>query len=263
MINKWTIGGLIVVIFALFIWGTWGQSGSAATWNGTGIACINGHTNLAFHFHPHLSITVDGTPEPIPANVGISAVCMAEIHTHDTTGELHVEGPDRSRADSFTLADFFAVWGEPFEREGYMAIITINGEPAGSDPSTVILQDQQEIEVAYAASENGSSAQETRVETRIDQGASALDVKVVPLEVVEDSRCPEGVQCVQAGTVRVRALLTSGLGEAPQVFELNRPITTEAEVVELVEVRPAAIAEEEIPLADYRFIFRIAKRTDV
>jgi len=103
-------------------------------------------------------------------------------------------------------------------------------------------------------------APETRLETRIDQGASGLDVKVTPHEVLEDSRCPIGATCVWAGTVRVRATLESGLGTANQVFELNAPVTTEAEVIELVQVMPEARLDVAIRPADYRFIFRVAKR---
>lgn len=99
-----------------------------------------------------------------------------------------------------------------------------------------------------------------RIEVRIDEEGSAFGVKVTPLEVLEDSRCPADVQCVWAGTVRIRALLSSGLGEAPQVFELNQPITTEVEIVTLVGVQPEPRSEEELEPGDYRFIFEIAKR---
>lgn len=106
---------------------------------------------------------------------------------------------------------------------------------------------------------DGQAGTET-VTTRIDQGASALDVNVVPLEVLEDSRCPQDVQCIQAGTVRIRAQLTSGLGQANQIFELEKPITTEAEEVTLIQVTPIPKAGETISLSAYEFVFRITKR---
>lgn len=108
---------------------------------------------------------------------------------------------------------------------------------------------------------NGEQASPAeRIETHIDQGAAALDVKVVPTELLEDSRCPTDAQCIQAGTVRVRAILESGLGEARQVFELGIPITTEAEEVTLVAVDPQPMVGSEIPLSQYRFVFEIKKR---
>jgi len=108
--------------------------------------------------------------------------------------------------------------------------------------------------------ENENGTQMVRIETRINQEGSALDVRIVPTEILEDSRCPEDVTCVWAGTVKIRALLTSGLGTANQVFELGQPITTEAEIVTLVAVEPGALSEPAIPQSAYRFIFEISKR---
>lgn len=102
-----------------------------------------------------------------------------------------------------------------------------------------------------------------RIETRIDQGASALDVRVIPHEVLEDSRCPVDVTCVQAGTVRVRATLQSGLGTADEVFILNEPITTEAETVTLVRVVPERTEGEELDPGAYTFTFLVTKREDI
>lgn len=98
------------------------------------------------------------------------------------------------------------------------------------------------------------------LEARIDLGASTSGVTIIPLEVLEDSRCPIDVICVQAGTVRLRAELQSGLGTAEQVFVLGQPITTEAEIVTLTEVRPSRIADEEIVTGEYQFVFRVEER---
>jgi hypothetical protein len=48
------------------------------------------------------------------------------------------------------------------------------------------------------------------------------DLRVRPLEVVEDSRCAEDVTCVWAGRVRLRVAV-SGAGEP--VMEIDRPVT--------------------------------------
>ena len=99
-----------------------------------------------------------------------------------------------------------------------------------------------------------------QIETRIDAGGSALGVRVIPHEVLEDSRCPIDVTCIQAGTVRVRATLESGLGTADQEFELNQPITTEAESVTLTQVGPPREEGVMIDESNYVFYFRIEKR---
>lgn len=98
------------------------------------------------------------------------------------------------------------------------------------------------------------------VGARMNEEVDALDVRIIPLKILEDSRCPTDVVCIQAGTVRLRARLISGLGEAMQEFTLGEPITTEAEEVILEKVSPAPKAG--VPIADsaYEFTFQIRKR---
>jgi hypothetical protein len=60
--------------------------------------------------------------------------------------------------------------------------------------------------------------------------------------------------------VRLRALLSSGLGEGEQVFVLGEPITTEAEEVTLSAVAPDPVSTETIAPDDYVFTFTIRKR---
>jgi hypothetical protein len=98
------------------------------------------------------------------------------------------------------------------------------------------------------------------LEARIGQEVSGLDVRIIPLEVLEDSRCPIDVVCIQAGTVRVRARLISGLGEARQEFKIGQPITTEAETVTLTEVSPQPKAGVKIKDSEYVFRFEVTKR---
>lgn len=97
------------------------------------------------------------------------------------------------------------------------------------------------------------------IETGLKEGASALNMTVTPLEVVEDSRCPRSVQCIQAGTVRVRVRVTSGIGTSEQVIALGGTMTTEAESVTLTAVSPYPDLTDISP-EDYRFTFEVARR---
>ncbi|PIT93049.1 MAG: hypothetical protein COU06_02065 [Candidatus Harrisonbacteria bacterium CG10_big_fil_rev_8_21_14_0_10_38_8] len=99
-----------------------------------------------------------------------------------------------------------------------------------------------------------------RLVVAVNQTATALGVTITPLEVLEDSRCPVDVQCIQAGTVRLRAGLVSGLGEADQEFTLNKPVTTEAEEIVLVSVMPEPMSTRTISLGEYQFFFEVKKR---
>jgi hypothetical protein len=64
---------------------------------------------LTYHIHAHLALFVDGAPETIPAGIGIHRTCIAWLHTHDTSGIIHVEAP---APHTYTVGDFFAVWGK-------------------------------------------------------------------------------------------------------------------------------------------------------
>ncbi|MFA5942492.1 MAG: hypothetical protein WC798_02355 [Candidatus Paceibacterota bacterium] len=115
-------------------------------------------------------------------------------------------------------------------------------------------------QVREARVPSGGQTGPLSLDARIGQEVSGLDVRIVPIEVLEDSRCPIDVQCIQAGTVRIRARLISGLGEANQEFRLGQPITTETEVVTLTDVLPQPKAGIEIKESDYLFTFAITKR---
>ena len=100
--------------------GFWPDGDTATGADGTrpvdGIDCSDSE---AYHIHAHLSIIREGLVQAVPANIGILAKCIYEIHTHDKTGEIHLEAPIAKR---FTLGNFFAVWGQPLSRSNIAGI---------------------------------------------------------------------------------------------------------------------------------------------
>lgn len=148
--TKYGIGVLVLVGLALIISGSFQKKAATPpglAYRDSGILCLpNGHTNLAQHIHQMFSVVVDGVAEVIPANLGIEGTCMAEVHTHDTTGKIHVETVDPNT--NHTLADFFRVWNQPIERPGYSLVATINGK-AVPDPGSHILADDDVISFSY------------------------------------------------------------------------------------------------------------------
>tara|TARA_B100000945_G_C20301160_1_gene558110 strand:- start:167 stop:634 length:468 start_codon:yes stop_codon:yes gene_type:complete len=76
--------------------------------------CIFGHTtSLESHYHPYLSIYINGEKITLPDETGVEPGCMRMIHTHEgASGKLHVEKEDASL--NVTIGDFFHVWGETF-----------------------------------------------------------------------------------------------------------------------------------------------------
>lgn len=75
--------------------------------------------------------------------------------------------------------------------------------------------------IGGVGSANAQTAEET-ISVGVNQSKKAMDRKlnVRVLLVVEDSRCPEGTQCVQAGNAKVRVSVQKGTDES-KIFELN------------------------------------------
>ena len=69
------------------------------------------HRNLALHIHQEIEIEILGQKQTIPANIGVSNSGMRVIHTHDSTGKIHIESPYQYQ---FYLRDFFTVWNKNF-----------------------------------------------------------------------------------------------------------------------------------------------------
>jgi hypothetical protein len=112
---------------------------------------------FALHIHQHLDVFVDGKRVTVPANIGINFEerFLSPLHTHDPSGIIHVESPT---VRTFTLGQFFGVWGVRFTRTclgGYCASgakklrVFVNGAPVPGDPGKLPLAAHQEIVVAY------------------------------------------------------------------------------------------------------------------
>jgi hypothetical protein len=111
------------------------------------------------HIHQHLDIFVDGKPVDIPGDIGIGpqSAFISDLHTHASypPGIIHVESPTQAQ---FTLGQFFAVWGVPLsascigslcEKGAKHLSVFVNGKPLKGDPTRIILDERQEIVVAY------------------------------------------------------------------------------------------------------------------
>jgi hypothetical protein len=85
----------------------------------------------------------------------------------------------------------------------------------------------------------------------LDRTATVGSVRVTPLAVLEDSRCPAGVQCAWAGRVRIAARID---GQRREVTT-REPIAVAGGQLELTEVRPDRLADTAVPREAYRFRF--------
>lgn len=109
------------------------------------------------HWHPELTISIKGQQQDIPANLGIGAV-HNPIHTHDSTGVLHLEFEGRRvTKDDIRLGQFFKLWDKPFSSscifdtcngsDGQLKM-TVNGKP-NTAFDQYIMRDKDKIEIRY------------------------------------------------------------------------------------------------------------------
>lgn len=108
-----------------------------------------------YHIHSHLAVFDHGRPVPIPEDVGrpLFAGCFYWIHTHTPDGIIHVEAPVFK---SFTLGQFFAIWGQPLSRSraatarlrpGEKITVWVDGNRYGGDPSAIALAEHLDVTI--------------------------------------------------------------------------------------------------------------------
>lgn len=128
-----------------------------------GISCV-GSQQTAFHVHARLTVFVNGAPREIPLGIGItsrqierrhhglyvaSGGCYYWLHTHAADGVIHVESPVRR---TYTLGDFFDVWGEPLgPRQVGPAVGSVtaiyNGKRYDGNPRDIPITPQAQIQL--------------------------------------------------------------------------------------------------------------------
>ncbi len=88
-------------------------------------------------------------------------------------------------------------------------------------------------------------------------------VQIYAWAVLEDSRCPVDVQCIQAGRVRVAVRFANPETKkdliSSQVMEVDQKVKVNGLEITLLEVKPVTRSTVKIEDKDYRFIFSIAK----
>ncbi|MGF1429794.1 hypothetical protein, partial [Kitasatospora sp. LaBMicrA B282] len=109
------------------------------------------------HIHAHLDVYLDGRSVTVPALVGIdeSTQQISPLHTHDTSGVIHVESPVQAR---FTLGQFMTEWqvslaadhlGAASTDAGHTLTAYLNGKPVSGDPAAITLGAHDEIALLY------------------------------------------------------------------------------------------------------------------
>ncbi|MEE4546091.1 hypothetical protein V2S66_29510 [Streptomyces sp. V4-01] len=116
-----------------------------------------GQEGQVLHIHSHLDVFVDGKTVTVPAEIGIDEAKqqISPLHTHDTSGVVHIESPVKA---DFTLGQFMTEWSVPVSKValgplktgGGMALhVYVNGKEQSGDPAAVRLGAHDEIAIVY------------------------------------------------------------------------------------------------------------------
>jgi len=92
----------------------------------------------------------------------------------------------------------------------------------------------------------------------INKPASIGGVLIAVTGLEQDSRCPAGVYCIQAGTVSVSATVNGS--ENQFVFTLGKTQTVGSSVITLTGVAPEKNSKVTIAPSDYRFTFSVVAK---
>jgi len=112
---------------------------------------------MVLHIHPHLSITSDGQPLTVSSYIGMDyslwkdnslnqyGIGMAPLHTHDTSGTIHVES---NAYRIYTLGQFLDIWGG-LDTTGKMVKATVDDKLVYAYRD-IILRDGEQIHLTIS-----------------------------------------------------------------------------------------------------------------
>jgi hypothetical protein len=127
-----------------------------------------GQEGQVLHIHSHLDVFVDGKAVTVPAEIGIDLARqqISPLHTHDTSGVVHIESPVKQ---DFTLGQFMTEWNVPITKDSLGGLKTgggkelhlyVNGKEQTGDPAALKLVAHDEIAVVY-----GTASEKVQVPT--------------------------------------------------------------------------------------------------
>ncbi len=137
-------------------------------------------------------------------------------------------------------------------RDGDMVPISNNGNEVGAPTTTSNGSGGNEMGAGTTTQSVGTGSS-----VAIGQLFSSSGVSITPIQILEDSRCPQDVECIQAGTVRVMAQVSGINGNMTQTFTLNEPVSYGSNTITLTAVEPSAQAITSAGLVNYALYFDV------
>lgn len=135
---------------------------AAAAMRAAGLPMLS-HEGTVEHIHAHLDVRVNGQSVDVPAMIGIDRRGISPVHTHDSTGVIHIESPVKQ---AFTLGEFFTEWdvglstdsiGGLQAGDGKTLRAFVNGKPTTGNPAALPINAHDEIVLIYGTAQPGES----------------------------------------------------------------------------------------------------------
>ena len=114
------------------------------------------------------------------------------------------------------------------------------------------------------ASVDAKTGTELKLRVAQEKTVPRTAIRIKFLSVIEDSRCPEGVNCIWAGVAKIKIQLRKA-GKPAKEFELNtnqtdKTITFEGHEIKLAALTPYPKSGTAIKAASYSATLTITKR---
>ncbi|MEC5404594.1 hypothetical protein VOM14_03285 [Paraburkholderia sp. MPAMCS5] len=139
----------------------WPTGSTSSGGTGQPVSAMNCGLRSNSYTYTHLSIYQNGRLLSLPANIGMVSPTMAAqtgcaypMHTVDASGKIHM---DTTTGASYTLGQFFAIWGEPLSTSN---VAGVSGSPVSiyvndggaltqykGDPASLVLPPHGEVTI--------------------------------------------------------------------------------------------------------------------
>lgn len=169
--KRMMIGTVLVILLGLVGWGVI-SSGSDGQGQETYTIPLGDTSHIppgAVHWHPHLTIVIDGIEQPIPVGIGVtigkrvdthlSGMGMSPTHTHESDGTIHLENNNpSSKPATTTLGYFFYVWEKQLTKDCIFEYCTdegtlkmyVNGKE-NTEFDGYLMKDKDDIRIEYTS----------------------------------------------------------------------------------------------------------------
>ena len=112
-----------------------------------------------------------------------------------------------------------------------------------------------------AASTSTTSANISGTVAKLGQTVTIDGISITPISITEESRCPTDVQCIQAGTVVIKAKLSSDTGIQEVSLKLDNPVSFSNKFITLDGAIPKPNTKVTTKDSDYSFSFNVTRTT--